>query len=245
VSLDESALRNYLEKLSTADEPDDIWSAVFDFLHVLDFEKISYHVIPTFSTGGAIDMTVATDGFSDEWLCHYIEDQLHLVDPIPAFALQSTKPFLWSEIESLTELTKPEKSYIEEMMDFEACNGLAVQVFGPSGLNGYFGLAFTQKSRVIDPLDLHEIQWVCQLAHHRYCDFVKAVSADVTLSAREREVLEWVAKGKSNSAIAKIIGVSIHSVDAYMRRIYAKLGVNERVTAAIRGLGSGLIHGSA
>ncbi|MEL6127648.1 MAG: helix-turn-helix transcriptional regulator, partial [Pseudomonadota bacterium] len=77
------------------------------------------------------------------------------------------------------------------------------------------------------------------------CDFVKAVSADVTLSAREREVLEWVAKGKSNSAIAKIIGVSIHSVDAYMRRIYAKLGVNERVTAAIRGLGSGLIHGSA
>ena len=31
-------------------------------------------------------------------------------------------------------------------------------------------------------------------------------------------------------------------MNAHMRRIYLKLGVFDRITAAIRGIGSGLIH---
>jgi DNA-binding CsgD family transcriptional regulator len=52
-----------------------------------------------------------------------------------------------------------------------------------------------------------------------------------------------VARGKSNSDIATIMGVSAHTVDAYLRRVFLKLGTTDRVTAAIRGAGSGLITG--
>ena len=62
-----------------------------------------------------------------------------------------------------------------------------------------------------------------------------------SLSAREAEVLCWVARGKSNGAIAEILGISAHTVDAHLRRIYLKLGVVDRLSAALRALGFGLI----
>ncbi len=62
------------------------------------------------------------------------------------------------------------------------------------------------------------------------------------LSERESEVLGWVARGKSNATIGEILGISSHTVNAHMRHIYLKLGVFDRVTAAVRGIGTGLIH---
>ncbi|MFO1141106.1 MAG: helix-turn-helix transcriptional regulator [Amaricoccus sp.] len=60
--------------------------------------------------------------------------------------------------------------------------------------------------------------------------------------ARRAEVLVWVARGKSNGSIADILGISAHTVDAHLRRIYLKLGVADRLSAALRGLGFGIIN---
>ena len=40
---------------------------------------------------------------------------------------------------------------------------------------------------------------------------------------------------------ASILGISAHTVDAHLRRVYLKLGVFDRMSAALRGLGFGLI----
>ena len=58
-------------------------------------------------------------------------------------------------------------------------------------------------------------------------------------------MLGWVAGGKSNTVIADILGISAHTVDAHLRRICLKLGVSDRISAAVRGIGIGLIHASS
>lgn len=53
------------------------------------------------------------------------------------------------------------------------------------------------------------------------------------LTAREREILVQVARGLSNKAIAKELGISHDTVKLHVRHILSKLGFTSRVEAAV------------
>jgi DNA-binding NarL/FixJ family response regulator len=53
------------------------------------------------------------------------------------------------------------------------------------------------------------------------------------LTAREREVLELVARGHTNSRLAEALSISLSTVKAHLRSIYRKLHVNSRLQAAL------------
>ena len=61
------------------------------------------------------------------------------------------------------------------------------------------------------------------------------------LTARERDVLEWLALGLSNRAIAERLGISEHTVKFHIASIYGKLGVSSRAEAVRRAARQGLI----
>ncbi|MBS0659954.1 MAG: response regulator transcription factor [Verrucomicrobia bacterium] len=52
------------------------------------------------------------------------------------------------------------------------------------------------------------------------------------LSAREAEVLYWMAAGKANADIASILGTAPRTVEKHVEHIFGKLGVETRVAAA-------------
>ncbi|WP_329388378.1 helix-turn-helix transcriptional regulator [Streptomyces sp. NBC_01351] len=47
-----------------------------------------------------------------------------------------------------------------------------------------------------------------------------------TLAPREQEALRYIAAGCTYLQTARLMGLSKHTVDAYLRRIRAKLGIN-------------------
>ena len=53
------------------------------------------------------------------------------------------------------------------------------------------------------------------------------------LTEREKEVLEIIIQGKSNPQIANELILSIHTVKAHLESIYKKLGVHNKVQAAV------------
>ncbi|CUX29905.1 response regulator transcription factor [Rhizobium oryzihabitans] len=55
-----------------------------------------------------------------------------------------------------------------------------------------------------------------------------------SLTARESEVLLWIAKGKSNRDIGDILGLSARTVNKHLEQIYVKLGVENRASAAVK-----------
>jgi DNA-binding NarL/FixJ family response regulator len=63
------------------------------------------------------------------------------------------------------------------------------------------------------------------------------VDTSSDLSPREREVLESLAAGRTYKFIADEMGVSIHTVRTYIRRIYEKLHVQSRTEAVAKYLG--------
>jgi LuxR family maltose regulon positive regulatory protein len=61
------------------------------------------------------------------------------------------------------------------------------------------------------------------------------------LSARELEVLPLIAEGLSNQEIAARLYLSLHTVKAHARNIYAKLGVSSRTQAVAKGRALGIL----
>jgi DNA-binding NarL/FixJ family response regulator len=62
-----------------------------------------------------------------------------------------------------------------------------------------------------------------------------------TLTAREVEVLNMLAEGLSNKAIAARLGISEHTVKFHLGAIFGKLGAASRVEAVTMGIRQGLV----
>ena len=60
---------------------------------------------------------------------------------------------------------------------------------------------------------------------------VPAVALSSPPSAREAQVLSLVARGHTVEEVAGVLGVSPHTVQTFVRRIYTKLQVNSRAEA--------------
>jgi DNA-binding CsgD family transcriptional regulator len=60
---------------------------------------------------------------------------------------------------------------------------------------------------------------------------------DTPLTAREREVLRYVAGGKTDRDIGDILCISPRTVHKHLQRVYEKLGVETRTAAVVRAIG--------
>jgi DNA-binding CsgD family transcriptional regulator len=62
----------------------------------------------------------------------------------------------------------------------------------------------------------------------------RRVTPDVGLTRREREILSWVERGKTNVEIAQILWISPGTVRKHLENAYEKLGVSTRTAAVAR-----------
>jgi DNA-binding CsgD family transcriptional regulator len=61
---------------------------------------------------------------------------------------------------------------------------------------------------------------------------------ELGLTPRERQVLAWVARGKTNAEIAEVLWIAPTTVRKHLENVYAKLGVRTRTAAVVRFLGA-------
>ncbi|HEX7783483.1 MAG TPA: LuxR C-terminal-related transcriptional regulator [Sphingobium sp.] len=217
------------------------WDLLIGFFRgqgILCFAAVHF---PPVGAADQDDIRARVIGFSDDWAAEYAAGRV-FDDPVRAQAKISPVPFLWSEIHNIRSLTPDEETFMQDFGRAHKGDGIAIPVFGPHGRNGFVGLAMPAGMAIMPPDMLRLCRLVAQYAHQRYCELlIHDIEVHQPLSPRELEVLGWVARGKSNSVIAEIIGVSSNTVDTHLRRIYGKLNVTDRVSAALAGLGHGLV----
>jgi DNA-binding CsgD family transcriptional regulator len=74
---------------------------------------------------------------------------------------------------------------------------------------------------------------------------LKETRDELGLTPRERQILAWVARGKTNPEIAQILWVAPSTVRKHLENVYAKLGVHTRTAAAAFVRERGLPFGTA
>ncbi len=79
-------------------------------------------------------------------------------------------------------------------------------------------------------------------ANHRRDVLVRQIETEVSLTDRETEVLQRVAKGYTLPEIAQQFGLSRHTIADYIKQIYRKLNVSSRAEAALEAARRGLVN---
>lgn len=233
-----SDLTAMLRAITACPSRRELWALMISYYAEHGVVMASYHACRSDGT----PYRVITEGVPESWLTHYEAADLARIDPFPTLAATLGRPFHWHEIPELTGGDEGALRFLAEMRCHGIGDGLAFYVYGPGARNAYVGLCFGAERVEIDPDLISAMQCVGQAGHVRVCALTDVKKNAAPLTRRETEVLRWVTRGKSNASIATILGVSTHTVDALLRRIYAKLDVTDRTTAAIRGIGSGIIH---
>jgi DNA-binding CsgD family transcriptional regulator len=222
--------------------PEDVWRELVDFATGCGVRRIAYHHLPP---PGALDaqlVRIENAGFGEALVAQYLAARFSGIAVLANLIQQSARPVYLDDIERLPDLTPRERDNIAAYRAAGVANGLGIQAFGPHGRNGIYAIDLQPELPRLPPRTLGALRWACQVMHLRYCALIlPALGTLPSLSSREAEVLGWVALGKSNTAIGEILGISAHTVDAHLRRIYLKLGVVDRISAALRALGFGLI----
>ena len=109
-----------------------------------------------------------------------------------------------------------------DKMDFSEDDRLMLNLIGPHIAQAYRNAESHAKAR--DASGVFE-----RLSEDKNCGLLKSLG----LSFREAEVLYWAAQGKINYEIAMILNIAPGTVKIHLEKIYRKLGVENRMAAAM------------
>jgi LuxR family transcriptional regulator, quorum-sensing system regulator CciR len=237
-------VRDYEVAVGRCTTPEALWALVVRFFFSgTAVERLIYLHLPPVGAPDENTPALAAAGWTEGLVRRLLAKRLFRHSPGLRHARSSSEPAHLDDLLADPELTPGGRDFIAELHAHGLDAGVSIPVYGPYGRAGHCCLGLRAGTGRLEPAMLRQYQWVCQLAHLRYCDMLQAMRGPPPfLSEREIEVLALVTRGKTNTMIGEILGISSHTVDAHLRRIYQKLGVFDRISAALRAVGLGLIR---
>lgn len=209
----------------------------------LGADRLSYHLAPKLHSQIDRSVQLVTDGFSSKLLELYQDANFRKNDPIPDTIMKQGEPMLWSDAIAASAPNEEQYEFLMQCKALGLKEGIGMPLFGPKGRNGYAAFTFVQDSMLSDAYLISTMSALSNAAHQRIClslDHEK--KSEVQLSTRESQVMQLIANGRSNKAIANILDIGRSTADTYVRRVFAKLEVSDRIGASIKALKLGILQ---
>ncbi|ESY65554.1 LuxR family transcriptional regulator [Mesorhizobium opportunistum] len=165
---------------------------------------------------------ILADGWSPEWHRRYVSEEYFLHDPCVAQCRHSPEPFRWAELPA-ARLVARAKLVMDEAAEFGMKEGICVPIHVPLAGPGVVTMASERME--VPPGAMPFVETLCVHTFRSLSGLGTPGDgeAPTPLTARERELLEWSAQGKSTDDIACILGVTRNTVESHQRNIRAKL----------------------
>lgn len=182
--------------------------------------------------------------YPDAWKRHYTEQALHRVDPTLLTASRSIAPVDWRRLERNAEYHR----VFRDAQDFGITErGLTIPVRGPYGDIGMLSVTRDCSLQEWDKLSAHILSNLQSVAVHIHdtvmrSDALSRALRYPALSSREREILQWIAAGKSQQDVGDILGISHRTVEVHLRSGREKLYALTTPQAVGRAIMLGLIY---
>ncbi len=220
-------------------EGQDITSRLHEICESLGFEHACY-ASNTPINGELIGFAT----YPEDWREHYLAKGYHLRDPTLTRAIHAVAPVDWSRLRD----TQGYAEVFRDAADFAIPEtGLSVPIRGAFGDRGVLTLARTCSPAEWASQKRAIMQQVQLLASQLHDDVLRSGQVlqrirQPNLSSREKEVLQWVAAGKSQQDIADILNLSNRTVEVHLRSAREKLGALNTAQAVGRAIGLRMIY---
>jgi DNA-binding CsgD family transcriptional regulator len=229
-----------LNDANSVQELFDRWTALAQSYGAL---TCSYHFTPALHSQLGERSVVALDGYSAEWTRLYNDPAFRQHDPVPDYIMLTGRATSWKAAIKGQKLTPEQVNFVAVMREHGLKDGIAIPLFGPNGREAYASMSVGRTITDADTDLINDMVAIGQVAHRRVTMLVlRDFATKVDFTKRETEVLQWMARGKSNTEIGAILTISPSTVDSFARKIFAKLGVNDRISATLEGIARGLVR---
>jgi DNA-binding CsgD family transcriptional regulator len=159
--------------------------------------------------------------------------------PNPPWAPAAGRSARWSDLLSRRRLQRLDV-YAEVGKPLGAEYQLELWLLTPDGVAGGFSFDRCERDfnerdlQVLDTLRPHLVQLWRNASLRTVASARLRAHAAGLLTPREREILAWVARGKTNREIAAVLYLAPGTVGKHLDNVYAKLGVGSRAGAVAR-----------
>jgi LuxR family transcriptional regulator, quorum-sensing system regulator BjaR1 len=175
-----------------------------------------------------------------EWLKIYLERQYAHVDHALRFCKRTTRPFAWEDAPYDPEREPRTAEYARGVREFGLTQGLLVPAHGPAGAEGLVWMGGTRLDLPPHHKEIVHLIALYAFDRVRYLD-PSVLETAAVLTSREREVLKWIARGKSAWEIGEILNIAKRTVDTHAQATFGKLRAVNRVHAVAIAIRDGLI----
>lgn len=177
--------------------------------------------------------------YPSEWLNLYVTENYYQIDPIVRENFNKFKLQYWADT---YRKSTPPKNFLSGAMDFRLKKGYT---HGARNFKGTEGSIFSFSSNSLKSHDRIEVILTYAIPHiHQALTRILGkppIKSKINLSARQKEVLNWLKLGKSTWDISKILGISERTVNFHVDTLLRKLDVMNRTQAVAVAIGEGLI----
>lgn len=191
----------------------------------------------------------AQDGFRlhtypRQWERMYDAADLGPCDPVHRASQKTSIGFCWTDLEAFIDLTEADRQLLRRAEAAGLGDGFTVPAHVPGEVNGsctFVTEAGRSVARPVIPAAQLVGAFGFEAARRLWRNRHPSLPEPLPLTERQRDCVLWMARGKGDWAIGRILGISKDTVSQHLQQARERVGVDNRTSLAVRCLFAGII----
>jgi LuxR family quorum sensing-dependent transcriptional regulator len=231
----------FVERLQKLDNYEDICREITAEMEWFGFSHVSHICLP--GPGQSQTDSLMLNTRPRDYVENYIEKNHVVRDPVMTELRRNLNPCSWSEIRNSRDLNRAERTIMDEAREFGVLEGLTIPIISESGSISLFcpcgkDPILTRPARaaleIIGIYTHHALQRATLVGQRKG-------PSHTPLTPREREIMQWVAAGKTDEEIADILSIGTTTVTTHVENAKQKLDAFRRTYAVVQAIRYGEI----
>jgi LuxR family quorum-sensing system transcriptional regulator CciR len=182
--------------------------------------------------------------YPDAWERFYDEQDLTVSDPVHRASQRTNLGFTWSDMSRLISMTPSDKRMLTLGQKRGLGDGFTVPGHVPGEVNGSCTFV-VETGRPVPVQALPVAHWIgafaFETARRIWQQRARPTPLSVSLTDRQRDCVLWMARGKSDWAISKILNIGSYTVSQHLNSARDRMDVDNRTSLAVWSLIYGII----